>query len=103
MVQLVLMVMWFSVVFEVPQVFIPFICWCFTIISFSFETPGLWQEELTKPLKTVCFLRSSIASNSLKQQDRLTFAHGSSCGFMLFISIGRMDIFLQVRQIWDFQ
>ena len=70
-VQLVLMVMWF-------------ICWCFTIISFSFKTPGLWQEELTKHLKTVCFLRSSIASNSLKQQDRLTLAHGSSCGFMLF-------------------
>ena len=23
--------------------------------------------------------------------------------YMLFISIGRMDIFLQVRQIWDFQ
>ena len=25
------------------------------------------------------------------------------CAHVLFISIGRMDIFLQVRQIWDFQ
>ena len=83
------MVMWFSVVFEVPQVFIPFICWCFMIISFSFQTPGLWQEELTKPLKTVCFLRSSIASNSLKQQDRCYMNRANG-------------YFLQVRQIWDF-
>lgn len=87
-VQHVLMVMWFSVEFEVLRVFIPVICWCFTIISFSFETTGLWKEELTKPLKTVCFPRSSTASNSLKQQNRLTSAHGSSCGLRYLYQSG---------------
>ena len=93
------MVMWFSVVFEVPQVFIPFICWCFTIISFSFQTPGLWQEELTKPLKTVCFLRSSIASGSFLYEsgEWIFFTGKTNMGFLIDLrlkelrkEIGRM-------------